>query len=170
MFHNGKLNKLWNNIDWPRKLIEFSASKPSPNGTRSTSAPPPLERCCTWWEWWTEIPLIWTAYLWKCMSYDQRDIKVTYLRNLNFRSDFCSFRLRKNIIFNKTESLVGRNTSDRHACQIVCSKSNCETMYHLFFLLETIVVKIMNNLNVCSAYSYLYPRLTAIYTHIITSM
>jgi hypothetical protein len=49
MFHNVKLNKLWNNIDWPRKLIEFSASKPSPDGTRSTSAPPPLERCCTWW-------------------------------------------------------------------------------------------------------------------------
>jgi len=29
----------------------------------------------------------------------------------------------KNIIFNKTESFVGRNTSD-HACQIFCSKSN----------------------------------------------
>ena len=49
IFHNVKLNKLWNNIDWPRKLIEFSASKPSPDGTGSTSAPPPLERCCTWW-------------------------------------------------------------------------------------------------------------------------
>jgi hypothetical protein len=49
MFHNVKLNKLWNNIDWPRKLIEFSASKPSPGGTGGTSAPPPLERCCTWW-------------------------------------------------------------------------------------------------------------------------
>jgi hypothetical protein len=51
MFHNVKLNKLWNNIDWPRKLIEFSASKPSPDGTGSTSAPPSLERCCTWWYW-----------------------------------------------------------------------------------------------------------------------
>ena len=49
MFHNVKLNKLWNNIDWPRKLIEFSASKPSPDGTGSTSAPSPPERCCTWW-------------------------------------------------------------------------------------------------------------------------
>ena len=51
MFHNVKLNKLWNNIDWPRKLIEFPASKPSPDGTGSTSAPPPTERCCTWWCW-----------------------------------------------------------------------------------------------------------------------
>jgi hypothetical protein len=42
MFHNVKLNKLWNNIDWPRKLIEFSASKRSPGGTGITSAPPPL--------------------------------------------------------------------------------------------------------------------------------
>jgi hypothetical protein len=48
MFHNVKLNKLWNNIDWPRKLIKLSASKPSPDGTGSTSAPPPLDRCCTW--------------------------------------------------------------------------------------------------------------------------
>jgi hypothetical protein len=23
--------------------------------------------------------------------YDQRDLKVTYIRNLNFQSDFCSF-------------------------------------------------------------------------------
>ena len=38
----------------------------------------------------------------------------------------------KNIILNKTESFVRRNTSD-HACQIFCSKSNCETMYHRFF-------------------------------------
>jgi hypothetical protein len=35
-------------------------------------------------------PLIWTgAYFWNCMSHDQRDLKVTYLRNLNFRSAFC---------------------------------------------------------------------------------
>jgi hypothetical protein len=32
--------------------------------------------------------LIWTAYLWHCMSHDQRDLKVTYLKNSNFRSDF----------------------------------------------------------------------------------
>jgi hypothetical protein len=25
------------------------------------------------------------------MSHDQRDLNVTYLRNLNFRSDFCRF-------------------------------------------------------------------------------
>jgi hypothetical protein len=31
-------------------------------------------------------------------------------------------------------------------------------MYHWFFLLKIIVVKIMNNLNVCSAHSHLYPR------------
>jgi hypothetical protein len=37
----------------------------------------------------------------------------------------------KNIIFNKTESFIRRNTSD-HACQIFCSKSNCETMYQWF--------------------------------------
>jgi hypothetical protein len=34
----------------------------------------------------------------------------------------------KNIIFNKTESFGGRNTSN-HARQIFCSKSNCETVY-----------------------------------------
>ena len=33
----------------------------------------------------------------------------------------------KNIIFNKTKSFVGRKTSD-HACQIFCSKRNCETI------------------------------------------
>ena len=59
--------------------------------------------------------------------------------------------------FNKTESFVGRNTSN-HACQIFSSKRNCETMYHWFFILEIAVVKIMNTLNVCSAHSYLYPR------------
>ena len=79
-----------------------------------------------------------------------------------FEVIFVVFRLIKNIIFNKTESFVGKNTL-AHACQIFCSKSNCETMYHWFFLLEITVVKIMNNLNVCSAHSYLYPR--AIYTH-----
>jgi len=63
----------------------------------------------------------------------------------------------KNIIFNKTERFEGMNTSD-HACQIFWSKSNCETIYHWFFLLEITVVKIMNNLNVCSAHSYLYHR------------
>jgi hypothetical protein len=31
-------------------------------------------------------------------------------------------------------------------------------MYHWFFLLEITVLKIMNNLNVCFAHSYLYPR------------
>jgi hypothetical protein len=65
----------------------------------------------------------------------------------------------KNIILNKTESFIWRNTSD-HACQIFCSKINCATMYmfHWFFLLEKTVVNIMNNLNVCSAHSYLYHR------------
>ena len=63
----------------------------------------------------------------------------------------------KNIIFNKTKSFVGRNTS-KHACQIFCSKSNCEIMYQWFVLLEITVDKIMNNLNVCSTHSYLYPR------------
>ena len=61
-----------------------------------------------------------------CHMTNARDLKVTYLRNLNFRNDFC--RLMKNIIFNKTKSFVGRNTSN-HTCQIFCSKSNCETMY-----------------------------------------
>jgi hypothetical protein len=63
----------------------------------------------------------------------------------------------KNIIFIKTESFVGRKTSN-HACQILCSKSNCETMYHWFFLLDITMVKKMNNLNDCSAHSYLYLR------------
>jgi hypothetical protein len=42
---------------------------------------------------------------------------------------FVDFRLMKNIIFNKTERFVGRNTSN-HACQnfIFYSKSNCETI------------------------------------------
>jgi hypothetical protein len=35
--------------------------------------------------------LIWTAYLWNGMAHDQCDIKVTYLRNLNFRIDCCRF-------------------------------------------------------------------------------
>jgi hypothetical protein len=70
---------------------------------------------------------------------------------------FVDFRRMKNIIFNKNERFVGRNTSN-HACQIFCSKSNCETMYHSVFLLEITVVKIMNNMNDCSAHSYLYPR------------
>ena len=69
---------------------------------------------------------------------------------------FVDFRLMKNGIFNKTEGFVGKNTSN-HACQIFCSKSNCETIYHWFFLLEITMVKIMNNLNVCTP--------TAIYTH-----
>jgi hypothetical protein len=67
---------------------------------------------------------------------------------------FIDFWLMKNIIFNKTGNFVGRNTSN-HACQIFSSKGNCETMDHWFFLLEITVVKIMNNLNVCSAHSYL---------------
>jgi hypothetical protein len=99
-------------------------------------------------------PLIWTAYLWNCMSHDQRDQGHIPQK---FEVIFVGFRLMKNIIFNKTKSFAGRNTSDQ-ACQIFCSKSNCETMYHWFFLLEITVVKIMNNLNVCSAHSYLYPR------------
>ena len=74
-----------------------------------------------------------------------------------FEVIFVDFRLKKNIFFNVAESFVGRNTSN-HACQIFCSKSNCETMYHWFFLLEITVVKIMNKLNVCSAHSYLYPH------------
>ena len=73
-----------------------------------------------------------------------------------FEVIFVVFRLMKNIIFNKTESFVGRNISD-HACQIVCSKGNCETMYHWFSLLEITMAKIMNNLNAFSAHSYLYP-------------
>jgi hypothetical protein len=40
-----------------------------------------------------------------------------------FEVIFVDFRLMKNIIFNKTESFVGRNTCD-HACQIFSSKSN----------------------------------------------
>jgi len=46
-----------------------------------------------------------------------------------FKVIFVGFKLMKNIIFIKTKSFVGRKTSE-HACQIFCSKSNCETMYH----------------------------------------
>ena len=101
-----------------------------------------------------KFPLIWTAYLWNCMWQDQRDQGHIPQK---FPVIFVGFRLMKNIIFNKTKRFLGRNTSD-HACQIFCFKSNCETMYHWFFLLEITVVKIMNNLNVCSAHSYLYTR------------
>jgi hypothetical protein len=45
------------------------------------------------------------------------------------REESVNFRLMNTIIFNKTESLGGRNTSN-HACQIFYSKSNCETVYH----------------------------------------
>jgi hypothetical protein len=41
-------------------------------------------------------------------------------------------------------------------------------MYHWFFLLKITVVKIMNNLNVCSAHSYLYPRSRFKYFGLIT--
>ena len=77
-------------------------------------------------------PLIWTAYLWNCMSHDQRDQGHIPQK---FEVVFVGFRLMKNIIFNKTEIFVVKNTND-HACQIFCSKSNCETMYH-WFRLET---------------------------------
>jgi hypothetical protein len=60
------------------------------------------------------------------MSHDQRDQGPIPLK---YEVIFVGFRQMKNIIFNKTKRLVGRNTSD-HACQIACSKSNCETMYH----------------------------------------
>jgi hypothetical protein len=60
------------------------------------------------------------------MSHDQRDRGHIPQK---FEVIFVGFRLMKNIIFNKTKSFVRRNASD-HTCQIFCSKSNCETMYH----------------------------------------
>ena len=45
---------------------------------------------------------------------------------------FVDFRLVKNIIINKTGNFVERNTSN-HACQIFCSKSNCEMYVSLMF-------------------------------------
>jgi hypothetical protein len=57
-----------------------------------------------------------------------------------FEVIFVDFRLMKNICLNETESFVGRNISN-HACQIFFAKSNCETMYHWFVLLEVTVVK-----------------------------
>ena len=59
------------------------------------------------------------------MSHDQRELKVTYLRNLNFRNDFCSFQTDEKYYFN---------------------------------ILDIVVVKTMNNPNIYSAYSYLYPH------------
>jgi uncharacterized protein with PQ loop repeat len=49
-------------------------------------------------------PLIWTAYLWNCMSHDQRDQGHIPQK---FEVIFVGFRLMKNIIFNKTKSFVG---------------------------------------------------------------
>ena len=46
-----------------------------------------------------------------------------------FEVNFVVFRLMKNIIFNKTKSFLGRNTSD-HVYQIFCSKGYRETIYH----------------------------------------
>ena len=64
--------------------------------------------------------------------------ELCHMTNVTYRSHnsefwilkgviFVDCRLMKNNIFNKTESFVGRNTSN-HACQISCSKSNGETM------------------------------------------
>jgi hypothetical protein len=108
----------------------------------------------------TGMPLIWTAYLWNCVCHMTNNTSTIWI----FEVIFVVFRLMRNIIFKKTESCVGRNTSD-HACQIFCSKSNCETMYHWFFLLEITVVKKMKNLNVCPAHSYLYWRSTVCSAH-----
>jgi hypothetical protein len=57
-----------------------------------------------------------------------------------FRSEifeviFVVFRLMKNIIFNKTESFVGRNTSN-HACQIFCSKSRAVKLCRILKISE----------------------------------
>jgi hypothetical protein len=68
---------------------------------------------------------------------DQRDLKVTYLRNLNFRSDFLLFL-------------------DLFLIRLKVSRG--ETLVKYFAPREITMVKIMNNLNVCSAHSYLYPR------------
>ena len=73
-----------------------------------------------------------------------------------FEVIFVDFRLTKNFFFNKTESFVGRNTSN-HACQIFFSISNCETMYHWFFLLKITVVKKWT--------IWMFSPPTAIYTH-----
>ena len=72
--------------------------------------------------------LIWTAYLWNCMSHDQCDQGHIPQK---FEVIFVGFRLLKNIIFNKTKSFVGRNTSD-HACQIFCSKGNWDYVSLIF--------------------------------------
>ena len=87
------------------------------------------------------------------MSHDPRDLEICI-----FEVIFVDFRRMKNIIFNKTESVVAWGNTSSHACQIFWSKSNCETIYHSVFLLEITVVKTMNNMNDCSARSYLYPR------------
>jgi hypothetical protein len=68
-----------------------------------------------------------------------------------FEVIFVEFRLMKNIILNKTESFVTMPVK-------YFAPKVTETMYHWFFLLKITVVKIMNNLNVYSAHSYLYPQ------------
>jgi hypothetical protein len=48
-----------------------------------------------------------------------------------FEEIFVDFRLMNNTIFDKTESFVGRNTSN-HNCQIFCSKSNWKYVSLIF--------------------------------------
>ena len=80
--------------------------------------------------------------------------KVTYLRNLKW---FLYVLHRWRILYLiRTKSFVWRNTSD-HACQICCSKSNCETVYHWFVPLETTWRK------QCTIWMFAPP--TAIHTH-----
>ena len=73
-----------------------------------------------------------------------------------FEVIFVVFRLMKKIFLIKTKRFVGRKTI-KHACQIYSSEVT-ENIYHCFVLLEITMVKIMNNLNLCSTHSYLYPR------------
>ena len=63
------------------------------------------------------------------MSHDQRHIPQIFEFS---KLIFVVFRLMKNIIFNKTESFVRRNTSN-HAFKIYCSKSNCETILLILY-------------------------------------
>jgi hypothetical protein len=48
------------------------------------------------------IWLVWSLVFLPCMSHHQRDLNVIYLRSLNFRSDFCSFKIDEEYYFNKT--------------------------------------------------------------------
>ena len=91
--NHDSLNTIWDRIDCPipcrfnQKTNKFVfAVSPFKGNLRKCLSTKFVGEACH-----QKSPLIWTEYLGNCISHDQRDLKVTYLRNLNFQSDFCGF-------------------------------------------------------------------------------